>query len=85
MSKKMTIAEKIRANIWDRLDDVVDVVNLSRQRKWSWTRSANCKYIDVRIDMRDGGCIIRDRAGERIGPNRLRWQYSDESPEAPTT
>ena len=64
---------------WDSIDDVIPVVKASMSkelpRKWSWVANSRCKYIELRIDMRDGGCIIKDRKGNRISPAELNYQY----------
>ena len=74
-NSQIPFEEKKKANIWDSIEDVVDVIMMSRKREWSWARNHKCKYIDVRIDMRDGGCIIINDKGERIDPKDLRYQY----------
>lgn len=63
---------------WDKFDDVVSIVRAAVAKKWQWTKNFRCKYITVRIDMRDGGCIIMDRDGERITPNQLSIGLDDE-------
>jgi hypothetical protein len=64
---------------WDSIDDVIPVMKASMSkelpRKWSWVANSICKYIELRIDMRDGGCIIKNRRGERITPAELEYQY----------
>lgn len=69
-------------NSWDDIDDVMAVLEKVRAGKWewSWARNPECKYLDVRIDMRDGGCIIKAK-GKRISPRQLQWQYSKETPD----
>ena len=42
---------------------------------WSWARNFNCKYVNLRIDMRDGGFIFTDDTGQRINLEQLKWQY----------
>lgn len=42
---------------------------------WSWARNSACKYVDIRIDMRDGGFILVNRHGQRINLAQLEWQY----------
>lgn len=44
---------------------------------WSWARNFDCKYVDLRIDMRDGGFVICAK-GKRISLDKLKWQYKDE-------
>lgn len=59
---------------WDCVDDVLAVLELARKGEWEWFGNSKCKYIELRIDMRDGYCILRDREGNRISPDELRRQ-----------
>lgn len=59
---------------WDHVDDVLPVIELMRSGKWAWVENMRCKYIELRIDTRDGGCIIRDREKVRITPEQLANQ-----------
>ncbi len=43
--------------------------------RWSWARNTSCKYVCLRIDMRDGGFNLTDDQGERISLKMLAWQY----------
>lgn len=83
----MNIEEKIKNNIWERpntLEEIVEFIKQSTKEDsdWSWARNSNCKYIDLRIDMRDGGFILSAK-GKRISLNQLKWQYSKETPRFP--
>ena len=71
----LTLEQKIEQNIWDHIDDVLKVVKLAQQNLWCWSRNSACKYINVRIDMRDGGCLLHDRDNKRIGVEQLAYQY----------
>jgi len=62
------------ARPWDNLRDVLPVLKDASAGRWSWTENTACKYVELRIDMRDGGCIIRDRNGNRITPEQLANQ-----------
>lgn len=42
---------------------------------WSWVRNSQCKYISLRIDMRDGAFVILNREGNRIPFEQLKYQY----------
>lgn len=42
--------------------------------RWSWAKNWRCKYIDLRIDMRDGGFIML-ASGERISLDQLKYQW----------
>jgi len=33
-------------------------------RKWAWRNNIKAKYINLRIDTRDGTCTIKDRNGD---------------------
>ena len=73
-----TVEDKQRFNVWDKLATVTDVVAKSLSGEWLWWRNSRCKYINVRIDMRSGNCIITDNDGKRIGPAELRHQFGTE-------
>ena len=70
----LTLKQKQAANVWDHIDDVLPVIELARAGKWHWCENFECKYIELRIDMRDGGCLIKDRNGNRINPADLAKQ-----------
>ncbi len=73
--------EKIKRNSWhdsvvDELFPVVkEVLDKVKKREWTWTKNWDCKYINVRVDMRDGGSLITNRNGEWISPDQLKYQY----------
>lgn len=96
---KLTSEEKSASNIWDNielLERIVEIAKAAKQRyeylepeeggdrDWCWARNTQCKYLNIRVDMRDGGCIVSDSSG-RIGIDALNWQYSKETPERPKT
>jgi hypothetical protein len=72
--------EKIVHNIWEKnLDEVVEFIKWASKKgehNWSWTASKNwdCKYVELRFDMRDGAFVIRDRNGKRITFDELKYQ-----------
>jgi len=70
-------------NSWDHIDSFLDVYKRMKEGKWDWFRNSECKYVELRIDMRDGGCIIRNGEGKRINPEELAWQYSNLTPDPP--
>ena len=72
------LEDKQANNIWDNIDDVLPVIEAARDRKWKWVLNTACKYIELRVDMRDGGCIIKDRHGNRINPENLAYQYGQD-------
>jgi hypothetical protein len=67
-----------RAAKWDHIDGALAVIELARAGRWVWMENPQCKYIELRIDMRDGGCIIKDREGKRIDPATLAKQLTQE-------
>lgn len=75
--------KKIQSNVWHDREEFDSVVNTLKElsdennedNHWSWARNTECKYIDIRIDMRDGGFIFMDRTGQRINLDQLKWQY----------
>ena len=73
----MNIQEKIATNTWDSIDDFIAVLSAMRDGKWNWYANTRCKYVDLRVDMRDGGCIISDREGNRIDAKQLAYQHGD--------
>ena len=75
----MTVKEKEKINFWDHMDDFLETYNAMDYKKWSWVMNSKCKYVELRVDMRDGGCIIKDGEGNRINPEDLAYQYQGES------
>jgi len=69
------LERKKAANEWDNFNDVVPTLKAARDGSWQWYRNMRCKYIVLRIDMRDLGCIIKDREGERITVSQLQRQH----------
>lgn len=61
---------------WFPLSKIQDVLDKVKTFEWSWTKNSRCKYINVRIDMRDGHCYITDREGKEIKLEELQYQYS---------
>jgi hypothetical protein len=72
--------KKIESNSWEMdFDKLVAVIKEQTKpdTDWSWVRSRGwrCKYIEIRIDMRDGGFVICDKDGVRISLEELQYQY----------
>jgi hypothetical protein len=65
------------ANAWDHFNKVVPTLKLASIGEWSPYANYRCKYIEMRIDMRTGHCILRDRNRIRITPEELAKQCSD--------
>lgn len=53
---------------WRNISEIMPVlVYMVKSRHWEWyTTSHKYKYIDLRIDMRDGHAVIKNREGEPI-------------------
>lgn len=72
---------KVERNSWhDRteLDEFINTIktqSVEDSYDWSWAYNHACKYVDIRVDMRDGGFIVMDREGRRIDLATLKWQY----------
>lgn len=77
------LEERKKQNIWDtNLEEVFNFLKKAtsgsyhdHNREWTLVRNSSCKYIDIRIDMRDGGFILKDREGNRISLEQLMYQY----------
>lgn len=69
-------------NQWDKFfRDFLPVIAASACNRWAWIWSRKCfKYLNLRIDMRDGGTLMhRDPSdgGERVLPELLSLQSRD--------
>jgi len=87
--------EKVSRNVWEtNFDEVIEFIKKASDTKpwmpdgntlkpgaisWSWARNHQCKYVGLRIDMRDGGFVILNRDGQRISFEQLKWQYRSET------
>jgi hypothetical protein len=76
--KDLPLDQKIKENIWDNIDDFLAVLNDMRAGRWRWVLNSKCKYVNLRVDMRDGKCIMSDGEGNRIDPKDLAYQYVKE-------
>ncbi len=56
---------------WSSAQEALDVI---MDEDWIWPRNARCKYIELRIDTRDGHCIIKDLEGKIITMKELQRQ-----------
>jgi len=91
MEESKEFKEKVSSNTWHKnFDEVVVFIKQATNEEpyesdgntlkpgcvdWRWARNMECKYISLRIDMRDGGFILCDKSGNRISLDRLKWQY----------
>jgi hypothetical protein len=61
---------------WHEFDDVIPaVIKCVQGINWTWIANSRCKYIDLRIDMRDGATILMDRDGNKISIEELTYQH----------
>lgn len=56
---------------WVPIEEVVKVLS---DPAWQWYLNNRCKYLNLRVDMRDGGCLIKDRHGKTITLEQLKAQ-----------
>ncbi len=61
--------------LWIPFSQVIEVVNRSLKGNWNWFSNNRCKYINLRIDMRDGHCVLKDRDGQSITIEQLGYQF----------
>ena len=61
---------------WIDVSKVIEVVEKAKNRKWNWGFNSRCKYINIRIDMRDGHCLLFDRDDNPITLDDLNYQCS---------
>lgn len=73
-------ANALGNRIWRPVHLVMSVVNKALSGDWTWVWNTRCKYIELRIDMRDGHCLIRDKDGHLITLEQLEYQYVREQP-----
>ena len=67
---------KFYHNSWDNIVDIGKAVTTAlKDKEWSWAKNTRCKYVSIRIDMRNGGAILVSRGGERISIEQLQYQY----------
>lgn len=63
---------------WDDISSFLKVLKDTKEKRWFWYLNTRCKYVDLRIDMRDGHCIMKDRHGVKITPEELAYQIEAE-------
>lgn len=70
--------KRIYHNQWDLIENmmqpIADVVMKSRKDEWLWVNNWDCKYINLRIDMRSGHCVLLNNKGKRISAKQLAHQ-----------
>lgn len=60
---------------WYKFSDIFKTIADIQENNWSWAFNNRCKYIDIRIDMRDLKCLLKDRYGDVITIKELVRQH----------
>lgn len=68
------VRKKIESNTWDHFGDILPTLKAISRGEWYWGANSRCKYIEIRLDTRDGGCILYDRDRVRISPEQFAFQ-----------
>ena len=68
------VVEKMISNTWDHFGDVLPTLKAISRGDWYWGANPRCKYIEIRIDTRDGGCLLFDSKRVRISPEQFAHQ-----------
>ncbi len=71
------VQAKIGSNTWDHFGDILPTLKAISRGDWYWGANTRCKYIEIRIDTRDGGCILYDSKRVRISPQQFAHQSHD--------
>ena len=50
---------------------------------WSWAENTKFKYINIRVDTRNGSFLVYDDDQNRVDVEQVFWQYSKETPKPP--
>lgn len=68
------VQKKIQSNTWDHFGAILPTLKAISRGDWYWGANSRCKYIEIRLDTRDGGCILYDRERVRISPEQFAHQ-----------
>ena len=68
------VVEKMISNTWDHFGDILPTLKAISRGEWYWGANQRCKYIEIRIDTRDGGCLLFDSQRLRISPEQFAHQ-----------
>ena len=62
---------------WLPLSDAVELVrDFSDRMPPAWHQDYGLKYISIRVDTRDGRCVLQDRNGNIIDPVKIKIAIS---------
>ncbi len=68
------VQAKMAVNQWDHFGDILPTLKAISRGDWYWGANSRCKYIEIRLDTRDGGCLLFDRERVRISPAQFSHQ-----------
>lgn len=68
------VQAKMAVNQWDHFGDILPTLKAISRGDWYWGANSRCKYIEIRLDTRDGGCLLFDRERVRISPAQFAHQ-----------
>jgi hypothetical protein len=68
---------------WIPIEDILRVIERAKAGEWEWWRNSNCKYIGIRVDMRDGHCFLTNRDKQPITLAELEHQILLKDEEVP--
>lgn len=68
------VQKKIQSNTWDHFSAILPTLKAISRGDWYWGANSRCKYIEIRLDTRDGGCLLFDRERVRISPEQFAHQ-----------
>ncbi|MFY9460418.1 MAG: hypothetical protein WAP57_11785 [Aquabacterium commune] len=68
------VQKKIQSNTWDHFGAILPTLKAISRGDWYWGANSRCKYIEIRLDTRDGGCLLFDRERVRISPEQFAHQ-----------
>ena len=57
------------------IEEILKILKKVKTYDWLWICNPKCKYINLRIDMRDGHCLLFDREDNPIELKDLQYQY----------
>ncbi len=59
----------------DRWIPIKEILEVTSSTDWSWVANSKCKYLNIRMDTRDGHCVLSDRNGNSLSLDDLKYQY----------
>lgn len=64
---------------WIEFQSAVDFIKqILDDPNWSWGKNMDCKYVSLRVDMRDGKVLLQNRNGKGIRIEDVKYQYKRE-------